>query len=255
MSGWESDLPQRMHEYWALFSPKHPQLDSLLIVLQDHPSKGTPRSCYEATTPLGRTLRFEFHLLCLWQIEAAELEALSSVVLLPLLPFTRGAGLEDIYKAFERIDAMEEDRQKREIRAGMVGTARLKFGDIDWLSHIGGKAALMGTDLYEEKALRRSAVHCLRPCSRLASELGSCPSLPIWDLLTAIRSSISRRNSQRFVMIGPSSKSSARSSPAIESPKGENAKERRSQTQAPLFVFAAQRLKIQRLTPALRLRL
>jgi hypothetical protein len=150
MSGWESDLPQRMHEYWALFSPKHPQLDSLLIVLQDHPSKGTPRSCYEATTPLGRTLRFEFHLLCLWQIEAAELEALSSVVLLPLLPFTRGAGLEDIYKAFERIDAMEEDRQKREIRAGMVGTARLKFGDIDWLSHIGGKAALMGTDLYEE---------------------------------------------------------------------------------------------------------
>lgn len=147
---WESDLAQRMHEYWTLFSTKHPKLDSILIVLQDNPSKGRPKSSYKAKTPLGRRLNFEFNLLCLWKFEAKDLSSLNSPVLLPLLPFTKGASVAQVYEAFEQLEALEEDRTKREIRASLVGTAKLKFEEVNWLKHIGGKAALMGTDIFEE---------------------------------------------------------------------------------------------------------
>lgn len=102
------------------------------------------------TTALGKRLSFEYSLLCIWEIEAEELRNLGSPHLLPLLPFMKDASLPQIYDAFERIEAMEEDRPKREIRASLVGTAKLKLESINWLKHVGGKAALMGTDIFEE---------------------------------------------------------------------------------------------------------
>ena len=64
-------------------------------------------------------------------------------------PTTNLATIRDD-EAFEQIEALNEDRTKREIRASLVGTAKLKFGEINWMKHIGGKAALMGTDIFEE---------------------------------------------------------------------------------------------------------
>ena len=134
-ANWESNVPERVFDYWSLARRAHPRLASVVICLKRGSKQGEPLGRYEASQS-GTTLRFEFSVIRVWGLKADELLRSGSSALLPLLPFTAGASHERVHQALRVLNAVEPLKRRAELQATLAAFAGNVFPDVHWLARI-----------------------------------------------------------------------------------------------------------------------
>jgi len=148
-ANWAADVPRRMHEYWALCHRSHERLLSVLICLKPGSKQGEPRPVYEVSLLGRRPIRFEFELVKVWELEAADLLARVRPGLLPLLPFASGSSEAEVDRAMQALAAVEPRRRRSELQVALATFAGNTFPQTSWLARI-PREILMESTTYQE---------------------------------------------------------------------------------------------------------
>jgi len=120
---WEPKLPLRLLEYLVRFKLKY-DLPVFPVVLLFKEHKGAS-GVYE-----DESIRFEFRLVKLWEIDGRELVEKGDVRLLPFVPLTR-CGREEVLEADRRIYNSELERSiKSDLLTALAIFAGLKSGEL-----------------------------------------------------------------------------------------------------------------------------
>lgn len=138
---WNNDIPGRMVEYGPLhwFKYRVP-VDSYVIVLSKEgmPRFPSRRGVIEAG---GTRITTRFHLILLWRISARETLDLGRPALLPFVPLMNG-GREELEIGAERLRAVPDESQRREMSLHFVVLGGLRYNHFDLLELIGRKAMI-----------------------------------------------------------------------------------------------------------------
>ena len=127
---WESDLPSRMFDYWALAQRAvGGPIDSLLVCLKPGEKQGTPRSSFRAAGARS-ALEFRYALVCAWEWSVAEL-LVGHPALIPFVPYAGDAtvaGVEEAIRVAQRLPR----RLRLELLAALAVFAQNVFKDVEW---------------------------------------------------------------------------------------------------------------------------
>lgn len=148
-AAWAADVPRRVFEYWSLAHRLHDRVGSFLLCLKPGDKQGQPRGDYVVAFR-GRTVqRFEFDVLCAWELEAAELLVRGVPGLLPLVPFAGHATPALVDEAMQALAAVEPRRRRAELQAALAAFAGNVYPDTRWLARI-PREILMESTVYQE---------------------------------------------------------------------------------------------------------
>jgi hypothetical protein len=145
---WESDLPQRMHDYWSLCRRRaEGPLSSLLICLKPGSRQGKPRNAYEVGE--GATqLTFRYALVCAWEWSSEQLFS-GSPALIPFVPYARDATPERVDRAIQALRRVEPRQLQADLLAALEAFAKNVFQDVDWAARM-PEELIMESTIYKK---------------------------------------------------------------------------------------------------------
>lgn len=148
-AAWAADVPRRTFEYWSLAHRLHDRVGSFVLCLKPGDKQGRPRGEYVVTLRGRVVQRFEFDVLCVWELGAAELLGRGEPGLLPLVPFAGDATPALVEDAMRVLAGVQPRRRRAELQTALAAFAGNVYPETRWLGRI-PREILMESTVYQE---------------------------------------------------------------------------------------------------------
>ena len=147
LAAWRHDAPRTTFGRWSLAAPTHDPLLSVLVIMKQGESQGPPVN--EAAWRFGPLAvnRFRFHTVCLWNYPVQDLLSVPSLA--PFAPFAAGATEESVDEAMRRLEQVEPEARRVELRVALALLAGNVFPARPWLDTI-PRELLMTSTTYQQ---------------------------------------------------------------------------------------------------------
>jgi len=134
-ANWAADVPRRAYEYWSLARRGFENLETVVLCLKPGTKQGAPKAWYEEHVGGRRVLRFDFRVICLWEVDVDALLA-GQRGLLPFVPYAKGATEAHVDAAMKALEQVDPEKARADLQGTLATYAGNVFPDVNWIARI-----------------------------------------------------------------------------------------------------------------------
>lgn len=127
-SSYDPRMPERMHSYMARIVEKYQMpVYPVVVYLNEEDTPKEVMTSYEIFLGGRRILRFNFHVIRIWEIDPGEIIKGELFGLMPLVPLMKHKGEGIIKECITKVETMQDSPLKADIYASMSVLSGLKY--------------------------------------------------------------------------------------------------------------------------------